>query len=193
MPDLNTFKLEGTKLVPLNRFNLEPSKPSTAFTAVALKKENEFRVIEHPIIHSIDIKPILVFPIIENYFPLIEGDNAITENDSFKDYFKNEITLFFPQIEIEPNNGTVFYYENVPDKSGNKGGLLGKVTLKYSVKNKTLQANQKSITLNLREAVLNLKVNRDFIKINGIVNTATQAIQFDLIDEAVKIAFLNLV
>jgi hypothetical protein len=193
MPDLNTFKLEGTKLVPLNRFNLEPSKPSTAFTAATLKKENEFRVIEHPIIHSIDIKPILVFPIIENYFPLIEGDNAITENDSFKDYFKNEITLFFPQIEIEPNNGTVFYYENVPDKSGNKGGLLGKVTLKYSIKNKTLQANQKSITLNLREAVLNLKVNRDFIKINGIVNTATQEIQFDLIDEAVKIAFLNLV
>ncbi|BDU26344.1 hypothetical protein [Flavobacterium sp. GSB-24] len=193
MPDLNTFKLEGTKLVPLNRFNLEPSKPSTAFTAATIKKENEFRVIEHPIIHSIDIKPILVFPIIENYFPLIEGDNAITENDSFKDYFKNEITLFFPQIEIEPNNGTVFYYENVPDKSGNKGGLLGKVTLKYSIKNKTLQANQKSITLNLREAVLNLKVNRDFIKINGIVNTATQEIQFYLIDEAVKIAFLNLV
>jgi len=193
MPDLNTFKLEGTKLVPLNRFNLEPSKPSTAFTAATIKKENEFRVIEHPIIHSIDIKPILVFPIIENYFPLIEGDNAITENDFFKDYFKNEITLFFPQIEIEPNNGTVFYYENVPDKSGNKVGLLGKVTLKYSIKNKTLQANQKSITLNLREAVLNLKVNRDFIKINGIVNTATQEIQFDLIDEAVKIAFLNLV
>lgn len=193
MPDLNTFKLEGTKLVPINRFNLEPAKPSTAFTAITMNKANDFKVIEHPIIHSIDIKPILVFPLVENYFPLIEGDKAITENDSFKDYFKNEITLFFPQVDIEPNNGTVFYYENVPNKEGNKGGLLGKVTLKYSIKNKPLQTDQKSIVLNLKEAVLNLKVNRDFIKINGIVNTQTKEIQFDLIDEAVKIAFLNLV
>lgn len=194
MPDLNTFKLDGTKLVPINRFNLEPAKPSTAFTTVNLKKEAEFKVIEHPIIHSIDIKPIITaFPFVENYYPLIEGDKAITENDSFKDYFKNDITLFFPHVEIEPNNGTVFYYENVPDKSGNKGGLLGKVILKYNLKDRVLQANQKSITLNLKEAVLNLKVNRDFVKVNGIVNTTTQEIQFDLIDEAVKIAFLNLV
>lgn len=193
MPDLNTFKLEGTKLVPINRFNLEPAKPSTAFSTVAINKANDFKVIEHPIIHSIDIKPILVFPIAESYFPLIEGDKSITENDYFKDYFKNEITLFFPQIDIVPNNGTVFYYENVPDKSGNKGGLRGKVTLKYTIKEKPLQANQKSIVLNLKEAILNLKVNLDFIKINGVVNTATQEIQFDLIDEAVKIAFLNLV
>lgn len=196
MPDLNTFKLEGTKLVPINRFNLEPAKPSTVFTAATIKKENDFRVIEHPVIHSIDIKPIPIiigFPIFESYFPLIEGDNSITVNDSFKDYFKNEITLFFPEIEIEPNNGTLFYYENVPDKLGNKGGLLGKVTLKYSIKNRTLQPNQKSILLNLREAILNLKVKNDFVKINGIVNTTTQEIQFGLIDEAVKIAFINLV
>jgi len=194
MPDLNTFKLEGTKLVPINRFNLEPAKPSTSFTAATLKKENEFKVIEHPIIHSIEIKPVIIgFPIFESYFPLIEDDSTITENASFKDYFKNDITLFFPQVEIEPNNGTLFYYENVPDKSGNRAGLIGKVTLKYSIKNKELQASQKSITLNLREAILNLKVNRDFVKVNGIVNTSTQEIQFDLIDEAVKIAFLNLV
>ncbi|WP_394774541.1 hypothetical protein [Flavobacterium sp.] len=196
MPDLNTFKLEGTRLVPINRFNLEPSKPSSSFTAVTVKKEPQFTVIEHPIIHSIDIKPIPViigFPIFETYFPLIEGDNAITENDSFKDYFKNEITLFFPQIETEPNNGTIFYYENILDKSGNKSGLAGKVTLKYSIKTKPLQANQKNIALNLREAILNLKVNHDTVKINGIVNTTTQEIQFDLIDEAVKIAFMNLV
>lgn len=197
MPDLNTFKLEGTKLVPVNRFNLEPAKPSTSFSAAAaVKKETDFRVIEHPIIHSIEIKPtpiIIGFPIFESYFPLIEDDNAITENASFKDYFKNEITLFFPQVDIEPNNGTVFYYENVTDKLGNKSGLLGKVTLKYSVKSKPLQTNQKSIALNLREAILNLKVNRDIIKINGVINTITQEIQFDLIDEAVKIAFLNLI
>ncbi|WP_343617684.1 hypothetical protein [Flavobacterium sp.] len=194
MPDLNTFKLEGTKLVPINRFNLEPAKPSTSFTAATLKKENEFKVIEHPIIHSIEIKPVIIgFPIFESYFPLIEDDSTITENASFKDYFKNDITLFFPQVEIEPNNGTLFYYENVPDKSGNRAGLIGKVTLKYSIKNKELQASQKGITLNLREAILNLKVNRDFVKVNGIVNTTTQEIQFDLIDEAVKIAFLNLV
>jgi len=193
MPDLNTFKLEGTKLVPINRFNLEPAKPSTAFTSMTMNRVNDFKVIEHPIIQSIDIKPILIFPIIENYFPLIETDSAVKEYDSFKDYFKNDITLFFPEIDVLPNNGTVFYYENVPDKLGNKGGLRGKVTLKYSIKNKALQVNQKSIVLNLKEAVLNLKVNLDFVKINGIVNAATQEIQFDLIDEAVKIAFLNLI
>lgn len=194
MPDLNTFKLEGTKLVPINRFNLEPAKPSTSFTAAAVKKEPEFKVIQHPIIHSIDIKPIIIgFPIFESYFPLIEGDKAITENDYFKDYFKNEITLFFPQIDIQPNNGTLFYYENVLDKSGNKSGLMGKVTMKYSIKNKPLQTNEKTIVLNLREAILNLKVNNDVVKINGIINSATQEIQFDLINEAVKIAFLNLV
>jgi hypothetical protein len=196
MPDLNTFKLEGTRLVPVNRFNLEPAKPSTSFTAATVKKDNDFKVIEHPIIHSIEIKPtpiIIGFPIFESYFPLIEDDNSITEDDSFKDYFKNEITLFFPQIDIEPNNGTVFYYENVLDKSGNKSGLLGKVTLRYSIKNKPLQTNEKCIVLNLREAILNLKVNHDTVKINGIINILTQEIQFDLIDEAVKIAFINLV
>lgn len=196
MPDLNTFKLEGTKLVPLNRFNLEPAKPSTSFTAATLKKDDDFRVIEHPIIHSIDIKPVPIiigFPIFESYFPLIEDDNAITENDSFKDYFKNEITLFFPQIEVEPNNGCIFYFEDVLDKLAKKSGLMGKVTLKYSVKSKPLQANEKSILLNLREAILNLKVNHDVVKINGVINTVTQEIQFDLIDEAVKIAFINLI
>ncbi|WP_316632781.1 hypothetical protein [uncultured Flavobacterium sp.] len=196
MPELNTFKLDGTKLVPINRFNLEPAKPSTTFTAATIKKDDDFRVIEHPIIHSIDIKPtpiIIGFPIFESYFPLIEGANAITENDSFKDYFNNEITLFFPQIEVEPNNGTIFYYEDVPDKLAKKSGLMGKVTLKYSAKNKPLQVNEKSILLNLREAILNLKVNHDVIKINGVINTVTQEIQFDLIDEAVKIAFINLI
>jgi len=193
MPDLNTFKLDGTKLVPVNRFNLEPAKPSTVFMATAVAKETEFKVIQHPIIHSIDIKPILILPIFENYFPLIEGDKAITENDFFKDYFKNEITLFFPQVEVEPNNGALFYYEEVPGKSAKDGGLMGRVTLKYSIKNKPLQDNQKSIVLNLGQAVLNLKVKNDIVKINGIINAVTQEIQFDLIDEAVKIAYSNLV
>ncbi|WP_294965451.1 hypothetical protein [uncultured Flavobacterium sp.] len=192
MPDLNTFKLDGTKLVPINRFNLEPAKPSTAFTA-AVAKEPEFKVIEHPIIHSIDIKPILIFPILESYFPLIEGDKEVTENDSFKDYFKNEITLFFPQVEVEPNNGTLFYYEEVPGKSADDSGFMGRVTLKYSIKNRPLQADQRSIALNLRQAVLNLKVKNDIVRVNGTVNTATQEIQFDLIDEAVKIAYANLI
>lgn len=191
MPDLNTFKLEGTKLVPINRFNLEPAKPSTVFTA-AVAKEPEFKVIEHPIIHSIDIQPIIVFPILESYFPLIEGDKEITENDSFKDYFKNEITLFFPQVEVEPNNGALFYYEEVLGKSADNGGFMGRVTLKYSIKNRPLQADQRSIALNLRQAVLNLKVKNDIVRVNGTVNTVTQEIQFDLIDEAVKIAYSNL-
>jgi hypothetical protein len=193
MPDLNTFKLSGTKLVPVNRFNLEPAKPSTAFATATLLNNAEFKVIEHPIIHSIDIQPILILPIIESYFPLIEGDKSIMENDSFKDYFRNEITLFFPQVEVEPNNGTLFYYEEVPGKSADEDGFMGRVTLKYSIKNRPLQANQNSIVLNLRQAVLNLKVKNDIVRVNGIVNTASQEIQFDLIDEAVKIAFSNLV
>ncbi|TPD71313.1 hypothetical protein [Flavobacterium microcysteis] len=193
MPDLNTFKLEGTKLVPTNRFNLEPAKPSNSFATVVKPKET-FTVIEHPIIHSIAIdRPFLDIFQLNKYFPLIDGDTAIDENASFKAYSDNTITLFFPEIEIAPNNDTLFYYENVLDKSGKNSGLLGRVTLKYTIKNKQLKADEKNIVLSLKEAILNLKVKDDSVKINGIVMPEKNEIQFDLKDEAVKIAFLNLI
>lgn len=193
MPDLNTFKLEGTKLVPTNRFNLEPAKPSNSFATV-VKPNVPFTVIEHPIIHSITIdRPFLDIFTPNKYFPLIDGSTAIDENASFKDYSDSNITMFFPEIEIAPNNNTLFYYENVLDKSGKNSGLMGKVTLKYTIKNKQLKDNEKNIVLNLKEAILNLKVKDDSIKINGIVLPEKNEIQFDLKDEAVKIAFLNLI
>lgn len=191
MPDLKTFKLEGTKLVPTNRFNLEPAKPSNSFATEI--KPVRFTVIEHPIIHSINIdRPIIDFITVNKYFPLIDGSKAIDEKAFFPDYSDSNITLFFPEIEIDPSNNTIFYYENVLDKSGENSGLLGKVTLKYSIKNKQLKTNEKNISLLLKEAILNLKVKDDIVKINGIVDIAKSEIQFDLKDEAVKIAFLNL-
>ncbi len=193
MPDLKTFKLEGTKLVPTNRFNLEPAKPSNSFTTV-VSPDAPFTVIEHPIIHSINIdRPVIGILPINSYFPLIDGDTAIDESASFKDYSDSNITLLFPEIEIAPNNNTLFYYENVLDKSGKNSGLMGRVTLKYTIKNKPLKANEKNIALNLKEVVLNLKIKDDSIKINGIVTPEKNEIQFDLKDEAVKIAFLNLI
>lgn len=193
MPDLNTFKLEGTKLVPTNRFNLEPAKPSNSFATVVKPKES-FTVIEHPIIHSIAIdRPFLDILSLNKYFPLIDGNTTIDENASFKDYSDSTITLFFPEIEIAPNNDTLFYYENVLDKSGKNSGLMGRVTLKYTIKNKQLKADEKNIVLSLKEAILNLKVKDDSVKINGIVIPEKNEIQFDLKDEAVKIAFLNLI
>ncbi|MBC8644579.1 hypothetical protein H9W95_12465 [Flavobacterium lindanitolerans] len=193
MPDLKTFKLEGTKLVPTNRFNLEPAKPSNSFTTV-VSPDAPFTVIEHPIIHSINIdRPVIGILPINSYFPLIDGDTAIDESASFKDYSDSNIILLFPEIEIAPNNNTLFYYENVLDKSGKNSGLMGRVTLKYTIKNKPLKANEKNIALNLKEAVLNLKIKDDSIKINGIVTPEKNEIQFDLKDEAVKIAFLNLI
>ncbi|MDX6189257.1 hypothetical protein SGQ83_07860 [Flavobacterium sp. Fl-318] len=193
MPDLNTFKLEGTKLVPTNRFNLEPAKPSASFTVAPSVKVADFKVIEHPVIHSINIRPEIILIPLDIYFPLIENDTVINENSTFKDYNNPDITLFFPEIELTPNNNTVFYYENVLDKSGNKSGLLGYVTLKYNIKNKQVSSNQRNIALNLREAILNLKVNGDLVRINGVINTLTKEIQFDLKDEAVKIAYFNLI
>jgi len=193
MPDLNTFKLEGTKLVPTNRFNLEPSKPSNSFATVD-NPNAPFTVIEHPIIHSITIdRPFLDIFSLNKYFPLIDESTSIDENASFKDYSDSNITLFFPEIEITPNNNTLFYYENVLDKSGKNSGLMGRVTLKYTIKNKQLKADEKNIILTLKEAILNLKVKDDSIKINGIVLPEKNEIQFDLKDEAVKIAFLNLI
>lgn len=192
MPYLNTFKLEGTKLVPTNRFNLAPAKPSNSFVSVT-QPNVPFTVIEHPVIHSINIdRPIIDLMAINRYFPLIDGSTSIDEKASFKDYSDSNITLYFPEIEITPSNNTIFYYENVLDKSGKNSGLLGRVMLKYSIKNKTLKANEKNIALSLKEAVLNLKVKNDSLKINGIIVPEKNEIQFDLKDEAVKIAFLNL-
>ncbi|WP_166925120.1 hypothetical protein [Flavobacterium poyangense] len=192
MPDLNTFKLEGTKLVPINRFNLEPAKPSTSFTESSSIKADDFEVIEHPIIHSINIRPDILTGI-DSYSPFIENNTIINEKSTFKNHNNPDIELFFPEIELMPNNNTVFYYENVLDKFGNKSGLLGSVTLKYNIKDKPVNNNQRNIDLNLREALLNLKVNGDLIRINGTINTYNKEIQFDLKDEAVKIAYFNLI
>ncbi|MGC4041193.1 MAG: hypothetical protein QM710_10505 [Flavobacterium sp.] len=201
MPDTNTFKLAGTKLVPINRFNLEPAKPSTAFSAITAIEPVPFTVVEHPVLQSINIAPIVLTPlgpqvvfVPKEYFPLIENSSDITEDKTFTDFNDKNIQLVFPKIEIAPNNGTLFYYEELPDSNGNSNNsFIGKITLKYKIVEKQLSANQKSIPVNLKEAVLNL-ITKDLpVKINGIVDTDKKEILFNIKNEAVKIAFLNLI
>ncbi|UOX34823.1 hypothetical protein LXD69_04765 [Flavobacterium sediminilitoris] len=191
MPDLKTLKLQGTKLVPVNRFNLEASKPSTSFKGT---KASNFKVIRHPIINSIQIKPLIIRPLItKEYFPIIENSQSIRENSTFKDFTDSKINLYFPEIEVIPNNNTLFYYENILDSKGQNSDLIGRITLKYIEKNKPSTPTQQNIALNLKQVVLNLKVSDRVITINGNVDTVKKEITFHLIGEAVKIAFSNLV
>ena len=222
MPDFNTFKLSGTRLVPVDRFNLEPARPSTTFSAVtalnppvtvvatpvtmvatpvAMATPVPFTVIAHPVLQSINVEPILVTTINpailftpKEYFPIIDNSASIGENASFIEFTDKNISLVFPKVDITPNDNTVFYYEDVLDSKGNKSNsFLGRVTLKYNLREPQLGANQKYIPINLKEAVLNLKTKDTPIKINGIIDNAKKEILFKIMDEAVKIAFLNLI
>lgn len=196
MPDLNMYKLDGAKIVPLNRFNLEEGKVSTNFTAVNVNKDPAFTVISHPVLNSVVYQPIIVNPIILNkeYFPLIENSSLIDQKTLFNDYNEPTIQLQFPEVEISPlNNNQVFYYENVLNEKSENTGLLGKVTLNYTIKNKTVAAKLQNIPIQLKEVILNLKVKENTIRINGIVDDVKKEITFDIKDEAVKIAFSNLV
>ena len=190
MPTAKTLKLQGTKLVPVNRFNLQASKPSTSFKNT---KATNFKVIEHPVISSIQIKPVFINVFAQKeYYPLIEDHQKINETSTFKDYTDPKIILSFPEIEVLPNNNTLFYYENILDSTGQNKGLAGKITLKYTEKNKAVSATQQNITLSLKEVILNLKVTGQTVTINGVVDTAKKEITFHLKNEAVKIAFQNL-
>lgn len=189
MPINETLKLEGTKLVPINRFNLEPAKPSNSFATDLALSPAIFTVVEHPIIRSINLMPLVVDPInIIEYFPLINNSEPITEGTVMKAYQNDNLHFTFPVIELLPLQNTIFYYEEVLDKEGNVHGYFGTVSLSYQIKDAA-----QNIKLNFKEVVLNLKVRDEIIKISGTINADAKEIYFKLKDEAVKIAFLNLV
>lgn len=190
----NTFKINGTKLVPLERFNLEPAKPSVVFAQTQSKKIENFTIKEHPIVQSIDLKPeIFVTEILKPHFPIIEQNTNVTPLSVFNDFEDSKITHIFPTIEVVPNGNSLFYYEEVLDSDAKVSGYLGKVTLKYRTINRPKDAAQRYINIDLAEAILNLKINTGKIQINGIVDSKSNEITFELKDEAVKIAFSNLI
>jgi len=195
MPDLNTFKISGSKIVPINRFNLEEGKPSSSFTKVNTDKNPEFTVVAHPVLTAVAMQPVIISAILfKEYFPLIEDSNSVNQNSLFKDFNDNNIQLQFPEIVITPlNNTQIFYYENVLNEKSENIGYLGKITLNYTLKNKPVNANLQNIPIQLKEVILNLKVKDNVIKINGIVDEIKKEITFNVKDEAVKIAFSNLV
>ena len=178
------YKLQGEKIIPVNRFNLKPSSPSLNFENV---KTGSFSVIKHPVVSSINFKTMPVM-----HFPFIENTSNITSKSTFKEFGNSKLQLKFPEVELLPRNGTLFYYENVYDKSGEIRGYLGSVTLKYNIK-KPKKSKIGYIDVKLKQAILNLKVgNNENLSINGIVNEEKKEITFKLKDEAVKIAFANL-
>ena len=192
MPDLNTLKVEGTRLIPINRFNLEPAKPSASFPKDRKQKiDRSFLVYNHPILQSVDLEQ--QTPDQTEYFPFIDKNIIITHDTLFKNHFQENITLCFPDIEILPLDKQVFYYENLLDSDGNSSGLIGKVSLKYNIKNKPTTSLLKNIVLSLQEAILNLKVSNETININGVIDENSKTLIFDVKNQAVKIAFLNLV
>lgn len=115
MPDLNTFKISGNKIVPVNRFNLEEGKLSSNFTKVNNDKTPAFSVVTHPVLTSVVVQPVIISTILnKEYFPLIEESSSVNQASIFKDFNNNTIQLQFPEIQIIPlNNSQIFYYENV--------------------------------------------------------------------------------
>ena len=193
MPELKSFKIDGQKIVPLNRFNLSEGNLSTAVKNESLK-DNNFTVIAHPIIHSININPVVIGILNKEYFPLVENNSSIQQTSILNDFTDNTIQLQFPEIEVNPyQNNQIFYYENVFDSSGKVSGLVSKVTMNYVIKYKATLPKLQNIKIALKEAILNLKVKNDVVKINGIINENESSITFNIKDEAVKIAFTNLI
>lgn len=190
----NTFKITGNKLVPLRRFNLEPAKPSVVFAQTQSKKNESFSIKEHPIVQSIDLKPyIFIKEIVKPSFPIIDHNTNVSPLSSFKDFEDGKITHIFSSIEVIPNGNSLFYYEEVLGADAKVSGYIGKVTLKYRLTNRPKDSSQRHIPIDLAEAILNLKIKNGTIQINGIVDTKTNEITFELKDEAVKIAFSNLI
>ncbi|WP_158840446.1 hypothetical protein [Polaribacter sp. L3A8] len=185
MPNAKLFKVQGSKIVPANRFNLKASKPSISFNAI---KPNVFSVIKHPVVHSINFVPVKS----EAHLPLVSNRSKITKTTVFTDKNNSKLKLQFPKIVITPLNNTLFYYETTLDSKGNEDGYLGKVTLKYSVV-KIKKAGFNYVDLDLKEVILNLKVKQEVIKINGLIDVKAKSIIFKLKDEAVKIAFFSLI
>ena len=55
MPDTQkVYKIKGEKLVPVNRFNLEPAAPVTVLGKNVIGKKSV--IVAHPVVKSIEIK-----------------------------------------------------------------------------------------------------------------------------------------
>lgn len=194
MPPIRSLKTDGTKLIPAGRFNLGPAKPSNSFVDVPEKRARDTILIRHPIVRSVTAitKPSNL-NITDESLPFIIVDKPITISSVFKDSNNPSISWKFPTIEISPYNNTVFYYEEILSTKAEKQGYEGYVILKYLFKRESASLNIKVIPIKLKEVILLLKAGKESIRINGIIDEEVSCIRFQLINEAVKIAFTNLI
>lgn len=204
MPPIKTLKIEGGKIVPANRFNLGPAKPSTSFLGFlkdTLKEVITSVLIEHPFVKSVTVedKPATlvnqpeITVAVDEQLPFINTESQITLESEFKDFHHANKTWVFPKIELTPFNNSVFYYEEILSEKGLPQGYEGYVNLKYIIIPKPGSDTFRNIPLNLKEAVLNLKAGSEPIKISGIIDKGNSSIRFNLMNEALKIAFFNLI
>ncbi len=194
MPDTQkVYKIKGEKLVPVNRFNLEPAAPVTVLGKNVIGKKSV--IVAHPVVKSIEIKKRII-PLIKTqkeYNPFIKNTDEFKEGSKFEAYEDSKVQMVFPQIQITPYKQTIFYYENVFDAEGNIKGCLGSLLVSYQLL-KSRSSSQQNINLSLTQATLQLKVSNDeTILITGVIHDDSNYIEFNLKDEAVKIAFTNLI
>jgi len=200
MPNQQIFKVIKGAIVPLGRFNLGETKRSSNFEHSNTKSakpliNKPFSIVAHPLLTSIVNKPpVIINNLIVERFPVIDNPSEINPDSILNDINDNNVKLQFPDIEITPlNKKQVFYYENVFDEKGEISGHLGKVTVNYTIKPKPTTNNLLNISIKIKEAIIHLKINNDTIKINGNIDEANNQITFLLKNEAVKIAFSNLI
>ena len=96
-----------------------------------------------------------------------------------------------PNVELSPYNGNLFYYEDVISSEGKNTGYIGNVTLSY--KFVSSDPTVRMLPVDIDSVKLNLKTNSETYAIEGFVNNEKRCITISLKNEAVKIAFCNLV
>lgn len=126
--------------------------------------------------------------LIPNY-PIVLNENKLTSDSILICADKSRCVI--PDVELKPFNGLLFRYEDVPDGEGGFGGKLGFVHLEYELKNPN--SSYKALPVEIDHVRLNLKTSRGPIGIDGDVDTLTHKLNFNLKDEAVKVAFFNLI
>ncbi len=121
-------------------------------------------------------------------YPIIEDESKLTSDSVLTCVDGSECMI--PDIKVSPYNNNLFYYEEMVNNEGKPDGYVGRVSLKFDIVE--LASNMRFLPIEIDTVCLNLKTSKEIIKIEGKIDLESHSLVFDLMGEAVKIAFLNL-
>ena len=121
-------------------------------------------------------------------YPVIEDESKLSSDSVLTCVDGSECMV--PDIKVSPYNDILFYYEEMVNKEGKPDGYVGRVSLKFDLIE--FASNVRFLPIEIDTVCLNLKTSKEIIKIEGKIDLESHSLVFDLMGEAVKIAFLNL-